>query len=153
MKYLLFGRRGVILSLAIILVLFGVIDIAGADNTTEHEVTVEVEDINEIALTGGNPSKITLKISTTTAGSELVSVTNEECTLSWTTNETNKKIVVASDSYSGFTLTVQATSIYKNGDSVGDGAVIDLSAGGDLYDIANSYGYCTLKYTLSATAA
>jgi len=155
MKHLLSSRRTVILrmSLVIMLVLFGMVNIAGAENIAEHTVAVEALAINELVMNSGT---VTLTISTAVAGSEPTEATDVTCGLSWTTNETGRKITVASSpSYSGFTLTVQTIDVTKNGGSVGNGAVIDLSESGTLtlLDISESYGSCTLEYTLSVTAA
>lgn len=151
MKYLLFGRRGVILrmSLVIILVLFGVMDIAGAENINSHTVIVEVLAINELAINSGD---ITLTIESAAAGKEPDEVTDNTCKLKWTTNTTGKKITVKTDLASPtFTLKVEAKNV-KGGTAASE---VTLSTTGQLFvtGIEKTTGSCKLKYTASATAA
>ncbi|MBM3324892.1 MAG: hypothetical protein FJY66_04415 [Calditrichaeota bacterium] len=120
-----------------------------AGNSDNHTVTVQVNAINEIAITGGNK---TLTISTATAGSDPDDATNSECTLAWTTNETGKKITVATNLASqNFTLKVEATGV-SGGTSAGQKTITDTAA--DLVTaVAETTGGCTLSYTAQATAA
>ena len=155
MKHLLRGRRGVILrmSLVIMLVLFGMMDIVGAVTTDNHQVTVQVNAINELAISPKN--NITLTISTATAGSEPDPVTDETCGLLWTTNETGKKITVETDlNQQDFTLKVVATSVTGGiAASEVNFSVVGTTATDFVTSISETVGSCTLKYTASATAA
>ena len=67
---------------------------AFAADTDSHQVTVEVMPINELALDGGD---VYLLINTATAGEDPDPATDASASLRWTTNESNKKIVVATD--------------------------------------------------------
>ncbi|MFZ5432869.1 MAG: hypothetical protein ACOZB3_03755 [Calditrichota bacterium] len=119
-----------------------------ADNDN-HQVTVTVVAINELAVTGGD---ITLTINAATAGSEPDAVNNTTCGLQWTTTETSKKITVVSDlSAPDYTLQVQATSV-TGGTSAGQLTVSD-SAQDLVTGVAETTGSCTLSYTASCTAS
>ena len=79
----------------VVLLLLGFSGVMFAGNTANHQVTVQVNAINEVALAGGN---ISLVISTATAGSDPDDATdNTTCDLDWTTNESSKKITVGTD--------------------------------------------------------
>jgi hypothetical protein len=120
-----------------------------AGNTDNHQVTVQVNDINELAITGGSK---TLTISSATAGSDPNNATNTQCNLAWTTNNTGKKVTVATDlSSQNFTLKVEATSI-SGGTSAGQVTVSDTPTD-FVTGVAETTGNCTLSYTASATAA
>lgn len=119
-----------------------------ADNDN-HQVTVTVSAINELAITGGD---ITLTINTATAGSEPTDDTDVTTSVAWTTNEASKKITVATDlAAPTFTLTVNATAV-TGGTSEG---AITLSTTPTDYvtGISTTVGGCTSTYTASATAA
>lgn len=120
-----------------------------AGDNDSHQITVQVNAINEVAITGGNK---TLTISTATAGSNPNDATNSECTLAWTTNETSKKITVATNLASqNFTLKVEATSV-SGGTTAGQKTITD-TAQDFVTAVATTVGGCTLSYTASATAA
>ena len=95
--------------LASVVLIFGCSGLATASNTANHTVTVHVDAINEVAITGGD---ITLTINSANAGSQPNDATNATCHLEWTTNEANKKITVQSDQAAPtFTLKVLATGV------------------------------------------
>jgi hypothetical protein len=120
-----------------------------AGNSDNHQVTVQVNTINELAITGGSK---TLTISSATAGSDPNNATNTQCNLAWTTNVTGKKITVATDlSSQNFTLKVEATSI-SGGTPAGQVTVTDTPAD-FVTGVAETTGNCTLSYTALATAA
>ena len=82
---------------------------AFAADTDSHQVTVEVMPINELALDGGD---VYLLINTATAGEDPDPATDASASLRWTTNESNKKIVVATDNAAPkFRLFVEAGSV------------------------------------------
>lgn len=124
--------------------------IAMAGNTDNHQVTVTVTAINEVAISGGN---VTLTINSATAGTEPGdAVDNTTCDLDWTTNEASKKITVATSLASqNFTLKVVALN------TVGGTAASEVTLGTTAADfvtgIATTTGSCDLQYTASATAA
>jgi hypothetical protein len=120
-----------------------------AGSNDNHTVTVQVNAINEIAISGGSK---TLTINAAVAGSNPTSVTNAQCNLAWTTNETSKKITVATNvSSPNFTLKVEGTSV-SGGTSAGQVTLTD-SAQDFVTGVAETIGNCTLFYTASATAA
>jgi len=133
-------------ALLIIISTTGVVLAGSNDN---HTVTVQVNAINELAITGGNK---TLTINAATAGQNPNNTTNTQCNLAWTTNETGKKVTVATNLASqNFTLKVEATSV-TGGTSAGDVTLTDTAAD-FVTGVAETTGNCTLFYTASATAA
>ncbi len=85
---------------------------AVASNTDNHTVTVTVSAINELAIAGGS---VTLTIHTATAGSDPdAQVDNTTASLAWTTNESSKKITIATNLASQkFTLKALARDCYR----------------------------------------
>ncbi len=135
--------------LAISFLIIGLIEFCSAANNDNHQVTVTVNAINELALTGGN---ITLTINSAAAGSDPNDATNATCTLAWTTNETSKKITVVSSLASqNFALKVLATGI--SGGTAAPEVTVDNSADDLVTAVATTTGGCTLSYTAQATAA
>ena len=116
--------------------------------------SVHVYAESSVWITGGN---ITLTISTATAGSEPDSVTNNTCSLDWSTNENNKKITVETDIASPtFTLKVEAVNISGTGNKVGTAVgeiTLSITPQDFIERISEATASCTLKYTASATAA
>ena len=135
--------------LACAVLLIGIAGIAAAANNDAHQVTVTVNAINELALTGGD---ITLTINSATAGSDPDDDTDVTCALDWTSNETGKKITVVSSLVTqNFTLKVLATGV-TGGTAAGQKTITD-SAQDFVTGVAETTGGCTLSYTASATAA
>lgn len=128
----------------------GMVGYALASNTVNHSVTVQVNAINEVALSGGN---ITLTVNTATAGSEPDAATdNTSCDLLWTTNETSKKITVATDQGSPtFTLKVVAQNV--SGGTAASEVTLSTSAQDFVTGVGTTTGSCDLSYTVSATAS
>jgi hypothetical protein len=136
-------------ALLVAVLLTGLLSVAWAADNDNHEVTVTVSAINELAITGGD---ITLTINTATAGSNPDAVQDVTCGLLWTVNTTDKKIVVATNQASfDHTLKVLATSVS------GGTAAAEVTLTDDAQDlvtgVAETLGSCTLQYTASATAA
>jgi hypothetical protein len=129
--------------------LMALASVAWAADNDNHQVTVTVDDINELAVTGGD---ITLTISAATAGQNPNQATDATCGLLWTVNTTNKKITVATNQSSfAHTLRVQATSV-SGGTSAGEVTISDTAQ--DLVTgVATTLGNCTLSYRATATAA
>jgi len=129
--------------------IFGCSGLATASNTANHTVTVHVDAINEVAITGGD---ITLTINSANAGSQPNDATNATCHLEWTTNEANKKITVQSDQAAPtFTLKVIATGV--SGGTAAPQVTVSNVAQDFVTGVATTVGNCTLSYTGSATAA
>ncbi|MCK5534199.1 hypothetical protein KAI68_03710 [bacterium] len=141
--------------LLIILITIGIAfqinGIAMAANNDNHQVSIMVVAINELAITGGN---ITLTINTATAGSGLNNVTDNTCALDWTTNSgTNKKVTgqLDTDYLAGITLAVNITVAGGNGTSQGNQTLISASAVDLVTGMHNEFvSGNTLGYTASA---
>ena len=121
-----------------------------AGNSANHTVTVTVNSINQVAIVGGN---ITLTISTATAGSNPNNASDSTtCDLNWTTNESDKKITVATNlAVQKFTLKVVAQNV-AGGTAAAQVTITDTAA--DLVTaITTTLGTCDLSYTAIATAA
>jgi hypothetical protein len=135
--------------LAISILIIGLIGFCSAADNDNHQVTVTVSAINELALTGGN---ITLTINTATAGSEPTDDTDATCTLAWTTNEASKKVtVVSSLAAPTYTLKVEATGV--TGGTAAAQLTLTNAAQDFVTAVATTTGGCTLSYTAQATAA
>lgn len=123
------------------------INVALADATAGHTVTVIVEPINEVALEGGD---LELVIDSATAG-ERPDEANGTARLLWTTNDRDKKITVATDrNSSAFSLRMEALNV-SGGESAG---IVSLSTTPrDLVvGISTTVGSADLSYVASATA-
>ena len=136
-------------ALLVAVLLTGFISVAWAADNDDHQVTVTVNAINELAVTGGD---ITLTISSATAGQNPNQATNNTCGLEWTVNTTNKKITVATNQATfAHALRVQAASV-SGGTSAGEVTISDTAQ--DLVTgVATTLGTCTLNYRATATAA
>jgi hypothetical protein len=134
---------------AIMVIALGTL-VAYADNIANHTVTVQVDVINELEITGGN---ITLTVSTATAGQDPDDATNNACGLQWTTNEATKKITVATDQNApNFTLKVVASGV-SGGTAAAEVTLDDTSDQDFVTGISTTLGSCTVNYTAQATAA
>lgn len=135
---------------------FGLVGVAMAGNSANHQVTVTVSSINEVSVSGGD---LTLTIVSASPGSDPTSVTDSTtCDLSWTTTDSGKKITVqtslASPLYS--TLTVEAKTIsYTSGSGAVAQSAVTLSGASaqDLItSVATQAATCDLAYIASTTA-
>lgn len=127
---------------------------AWAQQSDSHTVTVTVSEINAINV----DNDVTLTISTATPGQNPDPVSdNTTANLYWTTNASNRKIVVKSGAAipSGITLTVEAQNVTKNsgsGNPTSAGTVTLSPTDQDFITSAGkSAGECDLNYTASAT--
>lgn len=120
-----------------------------ADNDN-HTVTVTVSAVNEVAISGGN---ITLTINSATAGSDLTDATDSTtCDLDWTTNESSKKITVATDQGSpDYTLKVVAANV--SGGAAASEVTLSTTATDFVTAIGTTIGGCDLNYTAEATVS
>lgn len=140
-----------------VVALLGLVGTAAmAANSDSHSVTVTVSAINELNVaTGDAPApQLTLTINAAVAGQDPTAVTNTSgATLEWTTNETGKKITVATDlAEPKFTLTALPTSV-TGGTGVGTAVTLSTTAQDFVTAIATTTGGCGITYTGSATAA
>ncbi len=92
----------------LILILFLLISLTV--EAVDQDVTITVDPINEITVSS---TTVTLNIDTANAGAEPVSVTDESTTMSYTTNQKNKKITASlSGLYDeGITLEIEVESL------------------------------------------
>ena len=118
--------------------------------TATQDVTIQVNAISRIAVTGGAQS---LTITTATAGSEPTAAT---ATVNWaiTTNQTNQKVTASLDAALPANVTLSANMAQPTGaTSAGSQALgttaVDLVTGIS----ALAQGGLGLTYTLAATAA
>jgi hypothetical protein len=141
------GTKFLIASVVIIILCAASTGLA-ADNDN-HQVTVTVNVINELAVAGGN---IVLTITTATPGLDPDDATDATTSLDWTTNDTGKKITAATDNAAPtFTLKVNATGV-TGGTSAGQ-ITLTTVATDYVTGVATTIGGCTSTYTASATAA
>jgi hypothetical protein len=126
------------------------IGIALSADTDSHTVTVTVNTINEIAVTGGN---LLLTINTATAGSEPNNAVDETTGLQWTSNASGKRITIESDidSSPGYTLKALATGV--DGGTPEAEVTISSVAQNYIGGVSTTTGSSTTRYTASATAA
>ena len=134
------------------LVVLGLAGVGVAQTTAQHNVTVDVQAITCIAMTGGGD--LTINITTATPGSEPDAVQNSTRGLQWTTNETAQKVTVAADvAYSTYTLKALATGIVGGGSAAAEVTFNDANDHDFVTGVATEVGSCTIRYTASATAA
>jgi len=143
--------KKLIVGMGVLGVVLGLIGLAIAANSDFHTVTVDVEAINEAAITGGD---LTLTINTATAGQEPDdAVDNTTCDLDWTTNEDTKKITVETDQAAPtYTLKVVAQNV-TGGTAAAEVTLSTTGANSFVTAISKTTGGCDLQYTASATAA
>jgi hypothetical protein len=142
--------RKLVVCLVVVGLVFGASILAMAANTDNHTVTVQVQAINEAAISGGN---ITLTINTASAGSEPDdAVDNTTCDLAWTTNQATKKITAETDlAAPTFALKVLAQNV--TGGTAAAEVTLSTTATDFVTGVATTTGGCDLQYTASATAA
>jgi len=136
-------QRGFLVFFAAVLCLT-IVGIAFAASSGNHSVTVQVNAINEIGISGGN---ITLTVNSATAGSDPdAEVDNTTCDLQWTSNESSKKITVVTDNASqSFTLKVVAQSV--SGGTAASEVTLCTTTTDFITTIYKTTGTCNLKYT------
>ncbi|MFN7143886.1 MAG: hypothetical protein ACK4YP_08935 [Myxococcota bacterium] len=126
-----------------------VIGSASAADTGSHTVTVTVSAINEVSVSGGNVA-LTIASGDTSGPSATSDATTAD--LLWSTNETNKKITVATSLATvDFPLTVEATNV--SGGTSGGPVTLSTTAQNLVTGISRTSGTADLAYAASATAA
>ncbi len=115
-----------------------------AADTAAHTVTVTVEAVNEVAITGGN---VSLNI-----GSSYSAADATTADLTWSTNESGRKITVVSSLAANiYPLSVSATAV-SGGTSAGTVEISDTPQ--DLVTgISLTDGNADLSYSATSTAA
>ena len=127
-----------------IFLLLNLPELSFSESSTSHKVTVCAQSINEVALNGGN---VTLTINSAIAGDDTTCIEeNTICDLLWTTNESNKKITVASDNGSqNFTLKVSAENV--RGGSASPEVPLSTTTTDLITGITSTTGKCDIRYS------
>ena len=122
---------------------------APAGQSASHTVTVQVNAITELTLTGGD---VTLTTATATAGQEPDPAANTDCALAWTATPADMRITVATSLASPmFTLKVLAQNV--TGGSAAPEVTLSNAAADFITGAGKTTGGCALRYTAAATAA
>jgi hypothetical protein len=124
------------------LFLFGSAGIGLADDSDSHTVTVNVSSIDDVTLTGGN---VTLSITALNTAT-----TNNATSLAWATNQSTRRITVASNIASVYGLTVLPTGSTGAGTAAGSPVTVGTSAQNLVTAISTGSGNCTLQYSATA---
>ena len=138
-----------------VIIVFTLAEVSYTANNDNHQVTVTVAAIDELAVSGGNP---TLTINSAVAGSNPTAVNDSTCSLDWTTNQLTRKITVETSVAGGtqlFSLTVDAAVTLGGGSGpAGPVALTHGAAASDfITGVATELGGADLTYSASATAA
>ena len=142
--------KKLILSSIIVLTICLLTTATWAASTDNHQVTVTVSAISEVAISGGN---VTLTINSATSGSNPNdAVDNTTCDLLWTTNESSKKITVAT-SLAAPTFTLKVVAQNVTGGTAASEVTLSTTAADFVTGVATTTGSCDLQYMASATAA
>lgn len=125
----------------------GAATVAQAQTATQN-VTIQVNAINQIAVTGGSPS---LAISTATAGSD---PTDATASVSWaiTTNQSNQKITASIDVALPANVSLAASLVAPSGATSAGSQALSITAVDLVTGISTlAASGLGLTYTLSAT--
>jgi len=136
-----------LISVSLIFV-FPAVSLAG--NTATHTVTVKVEPINEIAITGGD---VTLLVKPDASDPDSLQATDDtSCDLVWTSNQTDKKITVASDLHSpGFPLKAAARNL--TGGASAPETTLSTTPNDFVTGISRTTGMCDVRYMVDVPEA
>jgi hypothetical protein len=116
---------------------------AWAGDTAGHTVTVTVVPVNEVAITGGN---VSLNIGSTYAAADATTAD-----LTWSTNESDKKITVASSLATiVYPLVVVATGV--TGGTAASAVTLSTAAQDLVTGISLTDGTANLSYSATTTA-
>ncbi|MBU1919704.1 hypothetical protein KKG66_02585 [bacterium] len=128
-------------------IILSYLQFAIAADTDNHTVTVTVNTINEIAVTGGN---VLLTINTATAGSEPTNAADATSGLLWTSNASGKKITIGTNLASPeYTLKALATGV-SGGTAASEVTVSNISQD-FITGVSTTTGSSSTRYTASAT--
>jgi hypothetical protein len=124
------------------LFLFGIVGTGLADDSASHTVTVNVSAIDDVTLTGGN---VTLSITALNTAT-----TDDSSSLAWVTNQTTRRITVASNINSVYGLTVSPADFTGAGTAAGSAVTVGTTAQNLVTAISTGSGSCTLQYSATA---
>lgn len=123
---------------------------AAQAQTATQNVTIQVNAISQIAITGGSPS---LTITTATAGSN---PTDATAAVSWaiTTNQTNQKVTASINAAMPANVTLAVNLVAPTGATSANSQTLSTSAVDLVTGISTlAEGGLSATYTLSATPA
>lgn len=136
-------------AMVLVLGIFGASSLVMGANTATQTVTLEVQAIDEISVSG-NPGP--LVVSTATAGSQPDQVTDTSTTYSITTNGTNKKITGAIDTAVPAGVTLQVNLAAPTGATSLNDVTLSITAADLVTGISQvAESALTVTYKLSAT--
>ncbi len=135
--------------LIVTLLTIGGLSVAFAATSDNHTVTVTVNAINEIAITGGS---VTLTINSATAGVDPNNDVDATTGLLWTSNQTGKKATIQSD-LAGPNFTLKAVATGVTGGTAASEVTVSTTAQDFITGIATTTGSGTIQYTGMATSA
>lgn len=122
---------------------------AFASDVASHTVTVTVSAINEVEISGGN---VALAIAGSGTSGTAAASDDTTADLLWSTNESNKKITVATSLATvDFPLTVEAKNV--SGGTAAAPITLSTTAQDLVTAISLTTGSADLAYEASATAA
>ncbi len=120
-----------------------------AGTSDNHTVTVTVNAINEIAITGGS---VTLTINSATAGVDPNNDVDATTGLLWTSNQIGKKATIQSD-LAGPNFALKAVATGVTGGTAASEVTVSTTAQDFITGIATTTGSGTIQYTGVATSA
>ena len=122
---------------------------AFAADTASHTVTVTVSAINEVSISGGN---VSLAINSGSSSGPATASDATTADLLWSTNESNKKITVATSLATvDYPLTVEALNV--TGGTSGGQVTLSTTAQDLVTGISLTSGTADLSYEASAAAS
>lgn len=129
---------------------FGFPAVSLAGNTVTHTVTVKVEPINEIALTGGD---VTLLVTPDSSDPDSLKAQDDtSCDLIWTSNQADQKITVASDLHSPrFPLKAAARNV--TGGAPVPEITLNTASNDFVTGISRTTGRCDVSYMVDVPEA
>ncbi|MGA1843617.1 MAG: hypothetical protein ACMUIS_03535 [bacterium] len=124
--------------------------VSRAGNTATHTVTVKVEPINEIALTGGD---VTLLVTPDVSDPDSLGTKDDtSCDLVWTSNRDDQKITIASDLHSPkFPLKAEARNV--NGGAPAPETTLSTASNDFVTGISRTTGRCDVSYMVDVPEA
>ena len=129
---------------------FGFPAVSLAGNTATHTVTVKVEPINEIALTGGD---VTLLVTPDASDPDSFGAEDDtSCDLVWTSNQTDQKITVVSDLNSP-KFPLKATAQNVTGGASAPEITLNTVSNDFVTGISRTNGRCDVSYAVDVPEA